>query len=1503
MADPNKPSAMSLVRGQLISVHFLDTQIASRDDWKQISDDHRVAEVQRVYENAKPHLQKNRRGTKGSNEEAVRDLLINPIFEILGLPWSPGVHHFGKQLDYALYQDQTHFEHAQQLINAGKELDALRLSCAVAEAERWDKEFGQKPQRSDLSDPIFQIEFYLGNARRSEGPRWGVLSNGHTWRLYCGDSDPLRHDFLEVELPQSPLFAQQEAESFKALVYFFCSEALRRGGRLDRIYDAATRHAAAITAELRKQAFGAVELIASGIMRASSASSPQLAYEAALIYLFRLLFILKAEADGLIQKQQLSGEIAERVIHRNRESIGGGEWDGNSLWHELHDIFESIARKYNGHLFDGQPPTSSPASAEVQDHFAPARALLECVTVSNQATGNAIDRLLRVYQPDPNGDIHPVRVDYSTLRVRELGTIYEGLLEWRLEPVSEEQIKAGETKLLGDRRVLRPVQQGDYALVADQSDRKATGSYYTPHYVVEFIGRRVLDPIIQEIEQQQIGDDTSHVIERILSLRVLDPAMGSGHFLVFAVEYLADYVFAQLGKLREQSARSGKVAKKMNLSLPVTASIEHIRSRIAEKCIYGVDRNPLAVELAKLSLWIATATVDVPLSFLNHHLRCGDSLLGIDSNELHHELFAQKLREQVGKSVANLQQISLSSAQSLHDVELKEQNLLVARDQVRRFRMTYDCELATLFGVEKGEEFHDWLDSIDQPLPVKLPLWIQTVEKKAEVFRFFHWELEFPEVWRDAKGQQLDPAAADPKQRPGFDAVLGNPPFVKAKDAFARRAYMTRWATAQKGFHLLVPFFELGFKLLQREGRIGFIVSNGFAKREFGQELVENFFPTITLDEIIDCGGLSFPGHGTPTLILFGRPETPVEGSQTLLTTTLKGDLNTDPEISPLWHSIADHHSEQGYHNDWIAVHQLKQQNFAKHPWNFAVENETTTNQIETVPHTTLRSLLADDIGYGCITRTDDVFIQPRHVLRRAQIELRNIRELGIGEGFRDWSHSDLPLIIFPYDDKLRPFSEQENAQTVAFLLPYRETLENVVMHGTVKKKETKKRWFEYSRLGRAKCKTPRAIAFPEIATHNHAYFDSRKCLFHQTAPVIKLPLIASDSDHYLAIGILNSSVALFWLKQKCFNKGAGKHEERDRFVYAGRKLEAFPVPTACADALSYQMELQRKRDQLKWVAKQRTPSGEAVHWSILRLQTFAHACSRMGEQVAQFRMSGIFELPGEAFDSWYRSLPSYLQPDPSISSGFDAAPELIRLKRLVQTNREVMRQRMIALQEEMDWLAYFIFGLVDEITIRDIPEDPESVGELHVGQRPFELSALNSGPPNDWPTVRKQRWHNRLNALQKNKHLRRIEQLVYKRRWVQPDYEKEFRDAALDWLRDKAEFFLYTTRPNGPLAVQHWSDALWKDKRIQAVANVLSGVASANEFLVFFKAIIEEQSVPSVEAEFKPKHKQLRGPLNIPRERFRYCLDQPGHYYLPATQAHARCDNALPRRGSSSGG
>jgi hypothetical protein len=691
---------------------------------------------------------------------------------------------------------------------------------------------------------------------------------------------------------------------------------------------------------------------------------------------------------------------------------------------------------------------------------------------------------------------------------------------------------------------------------------------------------------------------------------------------------------------------------------------------------------------------------------------------------------------------------------------------------------------------------------------------------------------------------------------------------------------MERWTTAVKGFHLLVPFFERAFQVLRPNGRLGFIVSNGFARREFGKPLIEEFLPKYKLEEIVDSSGLTFPGHGTPTCIIFATAtntdvmvslapanraaEIAGTNATVRVTATLKGDLHTPPQDSPLWRSTVAHHTQPGFRDEWISVSDLQRKNFAKHPWNFSEENEGTRRKLEIVSHTRLESLLDGEIGYGCITRTDEIFIQPPHVLRRFQIEAEHVRRLGIGESLRDWSHGDLPLIIFPYDLELRPFEIKDHPHCAAFLEPYRETLENVIMHGTVPKKETKIHWFEYSRLGRAKLRTGLSIATPEIATHNHAYFDQSGILFHQTAPVLKLGPVVSERQHLLLTGVLNSSAALFWLKQICFNKGPGEDEERDRFVYAGRKLEQVPVPNLVVP------------DSKGAIAE--------------RLTDLACECHARGLLFPRLSYRRIFEKPGEAYDAWNRALPGHTPPDPIFAQPFDTPQGLLRLKALAKEERDRLRREMIALQEEMDWLVYVTYGILREdheaAGLRIM--DPRRPWELALGQRPFELASFQAGPPSDWNGNRKQLWLARLESVRSNEHIARVEQVAYKRRWVPPDYEKEFGEAFRWWLREKAEFLLERVLHGGPVSLDGWAAGLWKDPRVRAAATVYCDApfTNAKKFEPILKEAVEEETVPENEADFKPRHKQLRGKLNVPRERFRSLASKAGSYVWAGKRA-----------------
>jgi hypothetical protein len=461
-------------------------------------------------------------------------------------------------------------------------------------------------------------------------------------------------------------------------------------------------------------------------------------------------------------------------------------------------------------------------------------------------------------------------------------------------------------------------------------------------------------------------------------------------------------------------------------------------------------------------------------------------------------------------------------------------------------------------------------------------------------------------------------------------------------------------------------------------------------------------------------------------------------------------------------------------------------------------------------------------------------------------------------------------------------------------------------MHGSVKKKETNVHWFEYSRLARPKFRAANSIVLPEIATHNHAIVHFGPAIFHQTIPAIKLAPSRSIDDHHLLTGLLNSGAALFWLKQVCFNKGAGEDEERDRFVFAGNKVQQLPVPQLVGDRLS---------------GKKNTLAD--------RLTALSQACWESGQKMPSLALRKLLEGPGDAYHDWNSGLPGYVQPHAELVPPFENTADLRKAYQQAQAIRERLRAEMIALQEEMDWLVYAAYGLLP--TDHPAAQAEAEPAGLEREQRPFVLWANAEGNydnavkliPSDWPAARKKLWEARLGVIRDNEHIRRIEQPVYKRRWDEQwkvgnqwrcgpvAYAAEFVEAFEWWLREKAEWWLEHKKNGGPAELNAWAEALWRDSRMQAAWPVaaeqyafletekarekaeereepapapVTASADGAGFERAFKAIIEEETVPEgipfavpydeLERRRPPikvpgRVRSIRGKLNVPRERF----------------------------------
>jgi type I restriction-modification system DNA methylase subunit len=315
-----------------------------------------------------------------------------------------------------------------------------------------------------------------------------------------------------------------------------------------------------------------------------------------MLLLYRVLFIFYAESRGLLNSNNrfyrgMSLYEMKKEIANKRDA---GEFlapFSNTYWGRLTNLFNlinegseserwKIDRKvlyipaYNGGLFDPAKNT-----------------FLSNKQISDFYLAEALDLLARSDK---------AMVDYSSLDIRHLGSIYEGLLEYRLK--------------------------SELSLLTDKGERKATGSYFTPDYIVKYIVENTLGPVIaqKKAEWVQLLDRTKFA-DYILSIKVLDPAMGSGHFLVEAVDYLARALVEAWATAKKEDAKTKEVAEH---------DIQWARREVVRRCIYGVDLNPMAVELAKLALWLTTAAANKPLSFLDHHLRCGNSLIGSNLDSL-----------------------------------------------------------------------------------------------------------------------------------------------------------------------------------------------------------------------------------------------------------------------------------------------------------------------------------------------------------------------------------------------------------------------------------------------------------------------------------------------------------------------------------------------------------------------------------------------------------------------------------------------------------------------------------------------------------------------------------------------------------------------------------------------------------------------------------------------------------------------------------------------------
>ncbi|MGH3922395.1 MAG: BREX-2 system adenine-specific DNA-methyltransferase PglX, partial [Pseudonocardiaceae bacterium] len=380
--------------------------------------------------------------------------------------------------------------------------------------------------------------------------------------------------------------------------------------------------------------------------------------------------------------------------------------------------------------------------------------------------------------------------------------------------------------------------------------------------------------------------------------------------------------------------------------------------------------------------------------------------------------------------------------------------------------------------------------------------------------------------------------------QPGrYDVVVGNPPYITVKDRALNRLYRARYKTCKGTYALTVPFIERFFGLAipsgsdRPTGWVGQITSNSFMKREFGAPLIENFLSFRDLRLVVNTSGAYIPGHGTPTVIIVGRSQSPVDDTVRAVL-GIRGEVGTPTDASKgqVWRSIVDHVNEPGHDDGWTSTADLDRDLLARHPWSLTGGGAVQLAERVRAERRRLSECVAS-IGRTTATGEDDVFFTTLARVRALGLT-HYTRRAVVGDTVRDFSISDEPLLWWPYGDNTASNELSKDSVVVSRVLwAAKVSLQSrIIFNKTLS--ERGRPWFDHLECYRSKLGCHRGIGFSFVSTHNNFAFDRQGRLFNRTAPVIKLPERATEDEHLELLGVLNSSTACFWLKQNSHDKG-----------------------------------------------------------------------------------------------------------------------------------------------------------------------------------------------------------------------------------------------------------------------------------------------------------------------------------------------------------------------------
>jgi hypothetical protein len=700
------------------------------------------------------------------------------------------------------------FPHRRRFASkAGGDLDLLqaagRVPVVIAGTEGIDR---VEIVATSGADPIRRSATTLiqGELNSREGALWGVATNGPAWRILRDNESITRPGYIEIDLAR--IFRDDLYSDFTAFWLIAHRSRFPQEGTagsdcvLEHWRQLGREQGVTARDDLRDGVQKALFHFGRGFLenpankalveRVNADGTERLTKEdffrQLLRLVYRLIFVMTAEDREILHSDSV--DEAARTAYANGYATGRlRERSRNRIaWDRHHDAYEGVKVVFRA-LRHGEPKLALPALGGL---FAAEQTPdLDAARLANKRFLKGLYNLAWLRR---GGALS--RINWRDMDTEEFGSVYESLLE--LIPIVSD---GGRTFSFMGEADEDAVDPGAENAVGKKSktgargnERKTTGSYYTPDSLVQLLLKEALDPVIDSKVAEHPGEP-----EALLTLKVIDPACGSGHFVLAAAGKIA----RRLAELRHAGS-------------PTISQYRHSLRDVARQCLYGVDRNPMAVELTKVALWLETVEPGKPLGFLDANIRCGDALLGLfdldalrkgipgeaykpltgDDKETAKHFGARNRAEKAGQGALDfggrgdhrlpappplaeaIRDLRALPEDSVEQVAEKQRRMKAAANDpsLWRWRVAADQYVAAFLTPKTGgvpanhntvtipTTAHVWAELSGQP--VYGPL-IDRAQDVACEARAFHWPLEFPEAF--AAG--------------GFDAVLGNPPWERVK--------------------------------------------------------------------------------------------------------------------------------------------------------------------------------------------------------------------------------------------------------------------------------------------------------------------------------------------------------------------------------------------------------------------------------------------------------------------------------------------------------------------------------------------------------------------------------------------------------------------------------------------------------------------------------------------------------------------------------------------------